>query len=174
VATSILFYSFPFAERLVKKQSNKSIKWQSFNLIPTNNDTDTMTMNILIEIVQEDFNTIYFFLIQREITSTISAAVLILVTILTFCFARSEKDLKRCTRAAVVKSNNDVNNKYLFVEKLSRLRVTFSGMMFLLIVIAFYISIPWEYMRLYQIEVAIQMVAMKNVSYVVYCFVVLD
>ena len=65
-----------------------------------------MTMNILIEIVQEDFNTIYFFLIPMEITSTISAAVLILVIILAFRFARSEKDLKICTCAAVVESDN--------------------------------------------------------------------
>jgi hypothetical protein len=182
MATSILFYSFPFAERLVNRQQlNKSTKWQWFNLIPTNKDTDTMTMNILLEIVQEDLNTIYFFLIQticllipREITSIISAAVLVLVTILTFRFARSKKDLKRHKCTAVVKSDNDVNSEHLFVEKLSRFRVTFSGMMFLLIVIAFFISIPWEYVRLFQIEVAKRMAVMENVSCVVYCFVVLD
>ena len=140
-----------------------------------------MTMNILLEIVQEDLNTIYFFLIQiicllipREITSIIAAAVLVLVTILTFRFTRSKKDLKRHTCAAVVKSDNDVNSEHLVAEKLSRFRVTFSGMMFLLIVIAFFISIPWEYVRLFQIEVAKRMAVMENVSYVVYCFVVLD
>jgi hypothetical protein len=138
-------------------------------------------MNILLEIVQEDLNTIYFFLIQiicllipREITSIIAAAVLVLVTILTFRFTRSKKDLKRHACTAIVKSDNDVNNEHLVAEKLSRFRVTFSGMMFLLIVIAFFISIPWEYVRLFQIEVAKRMAVMENVSYVVYCFVVLD
>ena len=140
-----------------------------------------MTMNILLEIVQGDLNTMYFFLIQticllipREITSIIAAAVLVLVTILTFRFTRSKKDLKKHTCAAVVKSDNDVNNEHLVAEKLSRFRVNFSGMMFLLIVIAFFISIPWEYVRLFQIEVAKRMAVMENVSYVVYCFVVLD
>ena len=134
-----------------------------------------MTMNILLEIVQGDLNTMYFFLIQticllipREITSIISAAVLVLVTILTFRFTRSKKDLKRCTCTAVVKSDNDVNNEHLVVEKLSRFRVTFSGMMFLLIMIAFFISIPWEYVRLFQIEVAKRMAVMENVSYMLY------
>jgi hypothetical protein len=37
---------------------------------------------------------------------TISAAVLILVIILAFRFARSEKDLKICTCAVVVESDN--------------------------------------------------------------------
>jgi hypothetical protein len=131
-------------------------------------------MNILLEIVQGDLNTMYFFLIQticllipREITSIISAAVLVLVTILTFRFTRSKKDLKRCTCAAVVKSDNDVNNKHSF-------KVTFYRMMLWLIVIVILISIPWEYMRLYQIEVAKRMAVMENVSYVVYCLVVLD
>jgi hypothetical protein len=138
-------------------------------------------MNILLEIVQGDLNTMYFFLIQticllipREITSIISAAVLVLVTILTFRFTRSKKDLKRRTCAAVVKSDNDVNNKHLVVEKLSCFKVTFYRMMLWLIVIVICISIPWEYMRLYQIEVAKRMAVMGYVSYVVYCFVVLD
>ena len=124
-----------------------------------------MTMNILLEIVHEDLNTIYFFLIQTIWLPI--PAFLILVTILAFYFTRSKKDLKRCTCAAVVKSDNDVNNKHSF-------KVTFYRMMLWLIVIVILISIPWEYMRLYQIEVAKRMAVMENVSYVVYCLVVLD
>ena len=182
MATSILFYSFSFAERLVNRQQlNKSTKWQWFSLISTDKDTDTINMKILLEIVQEDLYTIYFLLVQticllipRETTSVITAAVIVLATILIFRFTRSKKDLKRRTCSAVVKSDNNVNTEHLAVEKLSRFRLTFSGMMFLLIMIAFFISIPWEYVRLFQIEVAKRMAVMENVSYVVYCFVVLD
>lgn len=181
MATSILFYSFSFAERLVNRQQlNKSTKWQWFGLISTDKDTDTINMKILLEIVQEDLYTIYFLLVQticllipRETTSVITAAaVIVLAAILIFHFF--QKYLKRRTCSAVVKSDNNVNTEHLAVEKLSRFRLTFSGMMFLLIMIAFIISIPWEYVRLFQIEVAKQVAVMKNVSYVVYCFVVLD
>ena len=130
-----------------------------------------MTMNILLEIVHEDLNTIYFFLIQticllipREITSIISAAVLILVTRLTFRSTGSKKDLKKTYIYSWSEIGQYVNNEHLVVEKLSRFRVTFSVMIFLLIKIAFIISIPWEYVRLYQIEVAKQMTVVENVS----------
>ena len=55
-----------------------------------------------------------------------------------------------------------MNNEHFVVEKLSRFRVTFSVMIFLLIKIAFIISIPWEYVRLYQIEVAKRMTVVEN------------
>lgn len=213
---------FIFSDRFNKRQyTNQSSEWSWSSLSWTSKDTDNL--NIVLEIVKEDLQTIYIvllpavcLLVPRETTSIISAVFLTLAGIVTFCYSKhiysqtkkrrkttvkaesniqdeecfiikEETDgLTKCKSSKqsgiknwlmfwrrgqnpAVKTENKTQNRdtnvttYLYPTKLYSL-LSFKKFLILFIFLIFLVSIPWEYVRLFQIEVAKRMAVMGKVS----------
>lgn len=120
--------------------------------------------------IQKDLNLVYLTLVQiiclfipRETTSIISGVVLILTVIFTYWFINNKKDVKK--QKAITKLENNVDVECSDTENRPYYRWNYpniSWMMLLLVLSAFLISIPWEYVRLFQIEVAKRMAVMEK------------
>lgn len=137
----------------------------------------------LLTIVQEDFQGAYIFLvtwlclfIPREITSVAAGVILVCLALFTSCLViqrfRRSKGSKR--DQLVVRRNGSVyespnmsatedTNHGMFGHLR---RFTYGKTVGVLLICAFLCSLPWEFVRLYQIEVAKKMANLQAVSLV--------
>lgn len=197
-------------------------KWQWSWVGWSNSGQNKLSMEAVLECMQEDIEFMRTFfiswiclLVPREITSVLSAFVLIAVALFTCHFlpkSKSDKNSKQRGKRVEKEEKNpgksaarDLLNSYLssasvaiqapwryissiakksttkcehrnedqtcvccdyqlVQHKYSFSRVTFYRILMLLIICAFIISIPWEYIRLFQNEVAKRMAVMEKVS----------
>ncbi|CAC5374908.1 CLCC1 [Mytilus coruscus] len=177
---TICIYTWSLYDRLYKRQqAHQSSEWSWWSLSWTSKDTDNLKTSL--EIVKEDLHTIYFallsavcLLVPRETTSIISAVFLTLAGILTFCYSKTIYNQKKKRGKTTVKAGSNNQNEDIIIKeetdvltksKSSKPSGFRNWLMFWRrgqnpAIKAENISIPWEYVRLFQIEVAKRMAVM--------------
>ncbi|XP_063407130.1 uncharacterized protein LOC134690898 [Mytilus trossulus] len=172
---TICVYSWSLYDRLSKRQqTNESSVWSLSSLPWMSKDTNNLKS--LLEIVKEDLHTIYFvlfssvcFLVPRETTSIISA-VFMTATIVTFYYTKPiAKDIDIENDFIIIKEETNVLKRTrtkvtnvtsnIYPTKLYSL-LSFKKIFFLIVFVMFLISIPIEYVRLFQTEAAKRMAVM--------------
>ncbi|XP_071141683.1 uncharacterized protein [Mytilus edulis] len=175
---TICVYTWSLYDRLSKRQQTNTSSVWSLSSLPWMSK-DTNNLKSVLELVKEDLHTICFvlrsavcLLIPRETTSIISAVFLTLA-IVTFFYtkpiAKEDIDIEN-DFINIKEETNVLNSTRTKVTNVTRTSnrypttlyslLSFKKIFFLIIFVMFLISIPIEYVRLFQMEAAKRMTVM--------------